>query len=224
MAIDRQLHAPGGVRTGLRGLASGGTEGNERLTASTGAVLIVLLAVLGLTIIAMSRLLWVHLFVGMLLIGPVALKLSSTGYRFVRYYTSNPAYRGNGPPPAPLRLLAPIVVLSTLVVFASGVALLFAGPSSRGTLMPIHKVSFFIWLGFMAIHVLAHLPSIPRALGGDFQRSRLQRDPVDGSGYDVPGRNARALSLLAALGAGVLIAVLVIPQFAPWLNAQGLHH
>jgi hypothetical protein len=224
VAIDRQLHASRGVRTGLRGLATGGTEGNERLTASTGAVLIVLLAVLGLTIIAMSRLLWVHLFVGMLLIGPVALKLSSTGYRFVRYYTSNPAYKSKGPPPAPLRLMAPVVVLSTLVVFASGVALLFVGPSSRGTLQPIHKVSFFVWLAFMAIHVLAHLPSIPRALGADFRRSQLQRDPVGGSGYDVPGRNGRAFSLLAALSAGVLIAVLVIPQFAPWLNAQGLHH
>jgi hypothetical protein len=212
------------VRIGLRGLAAGGTGGNERLTSLTGAVLIVLLAVLGLTIIALSRLLWLHLFLGMLLIGPVALKLSSTGYRFVRYYTSNPAYRGKGPPPTPLRLLAPIVVLTTLVVFVSGVALLLVGPSSRVTLLPIHKVSFFIWLAFMAIHVLAHLPSIPRALGSDFGRSRLQHDPVGDSGYDVPGRNGRALSLLAALSAGVLIAVLVIPQFAPWLNAQGLHH
>ena len=59
----------------------------------TGAVLIVLLAVIGLTIIALRPLLSVHLFVGMLLIGPVALKLCSTGYRFVRYYTANTGAR-----------------------------------------------------------------------------------------------------------------------------------
>ena len=41
------------------------------------------------------------MFLGVLLIGPVALKLASTGYRFVRYYTSEPRYRRKGPPPRP---------------------------------------------------------------------------------------------------------------------------
>jgi hypothetical protein len=48
-------------------------------------------------------------------------------------------------PAAPLRAIAPIVVVSTIVVLASGVALLFAGPESRDTLLPIHKVSFIVW-------------------------------------------------------------------------------
>ena len=100
----------------------------------------------------------------MLLIGPLALKLASTGYRFVRYYTANPRYLRKGPPPLPLRLIAPVVVLSTLVVFASGVALLFAGPGSRDTLLPIHKVSFFVWVAFTALHVLAHLPTVAHSL------------------------------------------------------------
>jgi hypothetical protein len=38
------------------------------------------------TIVGIGQLLNVHLFLGMLLIGPVALKMGSTGYRFVRYY------------------------------------------------------------------------------------------------------------------------------------------
>src|SRR5581483_1620348 len=94
-------------RSGASELWAGGTAGNELLTVATGAVLIVLLAVLGVTILALGRLLWVHLFVGMLLIGPLALKLSSTGYRFARYYTRNPRYRRAGPPDTPLRLIAP---------------------------------------------------------------------------------------------------------------------
>jgi hypothetical protein len=180
-------------------------------------MLIVLLAVIGVTIVSLTRLLWVHLFVGMLLIGPLALKLASTGYRFARYYTANRSYREKGPPPAPLRVIAPIVVLTTLVVFASGVALLFIGPSSRGTLLPIHKVSFIVWIAFMAIHVLAHLPTVVRSLRADYAAPRAIGDHV-------PGQNGRALSLLSALTAGVVIAILVIPQFAPWIYSQHFHH
>jgi hypothetical protein len=221
MAIDRHAgestpaRAPAQARA--RGLRGGGTTGNERLTAATGAVLIVLLAVIGVTIISLSRLLWVHLFVGMLLLGPLALKLGSTGYRFVRYYTANHSYREKGPPAAPLRLIAPLVVASTLTVFASGVALLFVGPSSRGTLLPIHKVSFFVWVAFMAIHVLAHLPTVARALHADYAGPAL-------GGRQAPGRNGRALSLIGALVGGVVIAILVIPQFAPWISSQQFHH
>src|ERR1700685_2891935 len=124
MTSTRQSSLAPSSHPALKDLSAGGTAGNERLTAVTGAVLIVLLAVIGVTIISLSQLLWVHLFVGVLLIGPLMLKLASTGYRFVRYYTRDAAYRHVGPPALPLRLIAPIVVLSTVVVFASGVALL----------------------------------------------------------------------------------------------------
>jgi hypothetical protein len=201
----------------MHGLRGGGTTGNERLTAATGAVLIVLLAVIGLTIISLTRLLWIHLFVGMLLIGPLVLKLSSTGYRFARYYTANQRYRRKGPPPMPLRVIAPIVVASTLVVFASGVALLFIGPSSRDTLLPIHKISFFAWVAVMAVHVLAHLPAMARALQSDYSGPAL-------GAHRTPGRDGRALALLGALVAGVVLAILVIPQFDPWLASHHLHH
>jgi hypothetical protein len=196
-------------------LTGGGTTGNERLTAATGATLIVLLAVLGVTILRIHSLLSPHLFVGMLLIPPVLLKMSSTGYRFVRYYTANPAYRRKGPPETALRVLAPLVVLSTIVVFASGVALLFAGPSSRGTLLPIHKVSFIAWVAFMAIHVLGHLPKIRPLLRADYGRSTALSS-------DVTGRAGRALALSGALVAGVVLAVLVIPDFGPWLHSSSL--
>lgn len=196
-----------------RRLTAGGTTGNERLTAATGATLIVLLAVIGLTIVRIHGLLWVHLFVGMLLIPPVLLKLGSTGYRFARYYTSDPVYRRKGPPATPLRLLAPLVVISTVVVIGSGVALLFAGPSARGTLFPIHKFSFFAWIAFTALHVLGHLPGLPATLRADYStRAGLP-------GYE-PGRDGRVLSLIGALVAGVVLAVLVIPEFGPWLHAN----
>jgi hypothetical protein len=83
----------------------GGTEGNEILTSATAVVLTGLLAAEGLTIVRMGGLVTAHMFIGLVLIPPVLLKLASTGYRFVRYYTGSRAYRAAGPPPLPLRLL-----------------------------------------------------------------------------------------------------------------------
>jgi hypothetical protein len=106
-------HDKGGRRFALRG---GGTDGNEQLTAITSVMLLVLLAVIGVTIPLIGQLMSVHLFVGLLLIGPVALKMASTGYRFMRYYTHHEAYRRKGPPELIMRLIAPVVVVSTVVV------------------------------------------------------------------------------------------------------------
>jgi hypothetical protein len=203
-------------------LTGGGTTGNERLTTVVGATLIVLLAVLGLTILRIGQLLSVHLFVGMLLIPPVLLKLSSTGYRFVLYYTGNSRYREKGPPELALRVIAPMVVLSTLVVFVSGVVLLFAGPSAHATWFPIHKDSFFVWVAFMAVHVIGHLPSMPDVLRADY--SRLADYDYEEMGGDVTGRAGRVLALGGALVAGVVLAILAIPEFGPWLHGIGLFH
>ncbi len=221
MAIDR--HTPGThmstrpQRAHARHLTGGGTTGNEQLTAATGAALIVLLAVIGVTLLRLRPLLSVHLFVGMLLIPPILLKLASTGYRFIRYYTHNQDYLRKGPPPTLLRMIAPVVVLSTAVVFASGVALLFVGPSSRDTLLPIHKVSFIIWGVFFALHVLGHLLELPSALRADYA-------PAARLTGDVTGRAGRMLALAGALVAGVALAILVIPEFGPWIHNSNLFH
>ncbi len=212
----------GSARTGAERLIGGGTSGNERLTSVVGAALIVLLAVIGVTILRIGQLMSVHLFVGMLLIPPVLIKLASTGYRFARYYTGNLRYRAKGPPRWPLRLLAPMVVLSTLVVVVSGVVLLFAGPSARSTWFPIHKDGFFVWVAFMAIHVIGHLPSMPKALRADY--GRLANYDYEDLGGDITGRAGRVLALGGALAAGVVLAILVIPEFGPWLHGSGLFH
>jgi hypothetical protein len=218
MVVQQQVPVSPAISPRAERLTGGGTGGNERLTAAIGAVLIGLLAVIGLTIISIRPLIWVHLFVGMLLIGPVVLKIGTTGYRFARYYARDPSYRRKGAPPPMQRLvIAPVIVASTVVVFATGVALLLVGPSSRGTLLPIHKVSFFVWVGFMALHVLAHLPALPRALRSDYGPSGPLRD-------EIGGRSGRVLSLAGALTAGAVLAILLIPQFAPWLTDHGLHH
>jgi hypothetical protein len=106
-----------------------GVKANARLTASNAAVLLVLLAAEGVTILRVRQLVSPHVFIGMLLIPPVLVKIGSTGYRFARYCRGVPAYRRKGPPPVLLRLLGPVVVILTVLLLASGVALLLASPA-----------------------------------------------------------------------------------------------
>jgi hypothetical protein len=84
------------LRTLFGRLLVGGTDGNRRLTATTALVLLVLLAAEGATLLALRPLLSLHVFLGMLLIPPVALKLASIGYRFGRYYGVMPPTGSKG--------------------------------------------------------------------------------------------------------------------------------
>lgn len=195
----------------------GGTAGNERLTAATGIVLILLLAVIGVTLLRLRSLISVHLFVGLLLIPPIALKMASTGYRFMRYYTSKPAYRERGAPPLLLRVSAPVVVASTLAVLATGVALLFVGPESAEILRQLHKLSFIVWVAFTALHVLGHLPELQKTFltqrGGRVEYNQL-----------AAGRTGRAISIAGALVVGVVLAILLLPHYGAWSQFETFHH
>jgi len=132
---------------------TGGAEGNERLTAMTGSVLLVLLAVEGLTILRLHALLTIHFFVGMLLLGPVLLKICSTSYRFVRYYTGAAPYVRKGPPAMVLRIVGPVIITTSAGVLGSGVALALEGPR-HWLWMLAHEAFFIIWFGATTIHVL----------------------------------------------------------------------
>src|SRR5450755_3907765 len=134
-----------------------GVEGNARLTSSAAVLLLILLAAEGLTLPAIHALLRPHVYIGFALIPPVALKVGSTLYRFTRYYTRAPAYRQKGPPPTLLRMLGPVVVLSTVLLLASGVALLFFTGTGQQQILTLHKASFILWFGAMTVHVVAHI-------------------------------------------------------------------
>jgi hypothetical protein len=209
----RQGSSRGGGSTG--GIdRTGGTEGNERLTAMTGAVLLVLLAAEGVTILSVHRLLTLHFFIGMLVTGPVLLKISSTGYRFARYYTGSIPYVRKGPPAPLLRLLGPVVVLTSCGVIGSGIMLAFAG-HRPGPWLFLHKALFVLWFGAMTIHVLAYAPRLARLVtaGG---RGRTAAGGPGGGGARVQGSLARWLLLAAALGVGLILAVLTIHLAGSW--------
>jgi len=193
-----------------RPVGDAGVEGNEKLTAMTGALLLVGFAVEGFTILSLQRLLFLHFLVGLLLIGPVLLKIGSTMHRFVRYYTGSLPYVRKGPPSPVLRLLGPLVILTSVAVLGTGVALSVAGRS--GTWLFLHKASFVLWFGVMTVHVLNYAPRLPRMLTGR----------AVGHGAGEPGRLGvsggvtRWVALAASLAVGVGVAAFTMHLSAYW--------
>ncbi|HTX11444.1 MAG TPA: hypothetical protein VME22_22675 [Solirubrobacteraceae bacterium] len=203
--------------TSISRIRGGGTDGNEHLTTLTGMILLVQLAVIGVTIVDLHQLVWLHLFVGMLLLGPVLLKMSSVGYRFVRYYTGNPTYRRKGPPALILRLLGPMVLLSTLGVLATGGILLIVGPGHSYPWLLLHKATFIIWVGCMTLHVVGHLPGVAKTLG-------VVRDDAESRPAAAPGTMGRWIALTSAVVGGLILALLLIPEFSAWTATGVVHH
>ena len=147
----------------LRGRSPRGVAANEQLTAIVATVLLVLLAVEGATLLDMRRYLSVHAFVGVLLIPVLGLKVASTSWRMLRYYLGSEDYVSRGPPHVVLRMLvAPVVVVSTVFLFGTGVALL-AIDETRGQVVTLHQASFIVWVGAVSIHVLTRLSHLPAA-------------------------------------------------------------
>jgi hypothetical protein len=197
-------------RAGTADGRHGGSDGNERLTGSTGGLLVVLLAVEGLTVLSLRSLLSLHVFVGVLLIPPVVLKIASTGYRFTRYYTGAAAYVRKGPPALLLRALGPAIVVSSVVLLATGVALLVMGPGG-GPVRGIHKLSFIVLFAAMGVHVLAHARKVPALLTADWRRrTRLA------------GATGRRGLLVATLAVGLAFGCVAIAYDGAWVHRQ--HH
>jgi hypothetical protein len=189
----------------------GGPAGNERLTGSTGALLLVLLAVEGLTVLSLRSLLSLHIFIGVLLIPPVLLKVASTGFRFVRYYTGDGPYVRKGPPALLMRALGPVIVVSSVVLLATGIALLVIGPGD-GPIRGIHKLSFIVLFAALGLHVLAYLRKLPALVTADWRRrTRLV------------GASARRGLLLVTLVAGLAFGGVAIAFDGPWVHRDHGH-
>jgi hypothetical protein len=194
----------------LRKLFVGGSDGNARLTAATGVVLLVLLAAEGLTLVfGVGSLLLPHIFFGLLLIPPILLKVGSTSWRMVAYYRRAEEYVRRGPPNIVLRILiAPVLVAATVVLFVTGIAAAIVGHG--GLLLGLHKVSFVVWGIAFGIHVLAHLTELPRLVGIDWWRADR-----------LGGRRLRQYAVAFALVAGLVVAIAAFPLTHHWRAGFG---
>jgi len=186
-----------------------GVEGNARLTATAAALLLVLLAAEGATLLSIHGLLKAHVFIGFALIPPTALKIGTTGYRFARYYTRSGTYRRKGPPPLILRVLGPVVVLTTVSLLASGVALGTTSRSTRDAMLFLHKASFVIWFAAMTVHVLGHLFEVVKLGSRDWRPTPSASDVVAGAGV-------RRWGMAAVIVIACFVGVYGLSSLGPW--------
>lgn len=197
-----------------KGSHKGKTHANAKLTALTGLLIFFLLAIEGVTIPFIGQLFTIHTFIGWVLLPPILLKMASTSYRFVMYYIGNPRYSKAGPPKPLLRVLAPLIVVSTTLLMWSGIEMVLTGPNSPNVRLwsGIHKASFVFWFGLMTIHVLAYFMK-----AGSLALPELNRKPGAHS-VRISGRTARIVLVTGSLIIGVLLGLFEWHLAAPWVT------
>jgi hypothetical protein len=179
---------------------------NERLTATTGLALIVLsLAEIATLLLGLHQWLSWHVGIGLALLPPIALKLGTTGWRFMRYYTRNPEYRAKGAPQIVMRLLAPLLVFFTVVLFGSGIAIGFTHGTALHVARRLHGPAAVGWMIALGLHTLVYLG---RALRETTMRT---------------GAKLRAGIVGLTLVAAIVVGVATIPAQHHWLHLHSGH-
>lgn len=202
---------------------TGGPAGNARLTAWTGLILLALALAELVTLIDVQGLISWHVVIGTLLIPPALLKTGSTGWRIVNYYRRDPDYVRAGPPPLLLRVLGPGVVVSTLGLLGSGLALILVGPDSARTpwfsvlgqsvdWLRLHQGMFLIWGVLTGLHVL-----------GRFVPALLITFPPARFAPKVAGGRQRLVALALTAVVAIVSAGLVLSATGSWHDDRHRH-
>jgi hypothetical protein len=184
-----------------------GVEGNARLTAMLGMVLLVALVIVGVTLIDVQAMFTLHVFFGLFVMPVVCLKLATTGYRFLHYYRGTAVYRSKGPPHIILRIAAPLLIVATTTLLASGAISLAVGPRHADTWLTIHQGSFIAWVALTTVHVLGHALETWR-----LTRADVRADPP------VPRRSTRFALVAGSLVVGLALGVASLGWTSSWEN------
>jgi hypothetical protein len=184
-----------------------GVASNLRVTALVGLAMVVPMLVVTLSGLVFDQLWRVHYFAGFLLVPPLLLKLATTGYRMAAYYRGDRRYRRAGPPAPLLRMLAPALVVSTVVLFLSGIVMWLA----HSRLQPwstLHTDSAVVFCITASIHLLAYLRRASAEAGAELRR-----------------RTRSSARLRGALGATLVVGVvLALVTIAPSQLPARAHH
>jgi len=204
---------------------SGGPAGNARLTAWAGLLLLLVICAELVTLLDVTGLIRWHVGVGIVLTALALLKTASTGWRILRYYTGSDTYGSAGAPPLLLRLLGPLVILTTMSVLGTGFALIAIGEQAshhpmfdllgqRVSPLSLHQLSFIVFAVVAGLHLLARFAPAVLLAGGRPHRGQPRSV--------VPGRPARAFVVTAAVLASAIAVVLVVPSMTGWHHDH--HH
>jgi hypothetical protein len=113
-----------------------------------------------------------------------------------------------------LRALAPLLVASTAMIFATGVWLRALGHHSDRVLM-LHKVAFIVWSGVFGVHFVAYLPRAARSLRGAWATSPSRQPHTSGRGIAV-------LLVATSLCAGLVLALVLLGHIGAWHRDYGV--
>jgi len=178
-----------------------GPDRNERLTSAVGLTLLALAAVELLTLVlGLQHFLSWHVFVGFVLLPPIGLKLVSVGWRFLQYYTGDEEYRLKGPPHIVMRVLAPLLIAFTVLLFGSGVAIGLVHGHALQLARRVHGPAALGWTILLGLHVLVYLQ---RAVRGALVR--------------------RGALVAATLAAGFALGIATLPVDHDWLRLPPKH-
>lgn len=111
-----------------------------------------------------------------------------------------------GPPLLLPRLLAPVLVVSTVGVLATGVWLLLLGHRSDQVLQ-LHQIASIVFGAVFGIHFLAYAPRMVRSLRADWGPIRRQA---------IPGTGLRGMLVAASLGAGLALSLTLLSAIEGW--------
>jgi hypothetical protein len=184
-------------------------EANARLTGAAGIVILILLtAELVSVVLGAASVLSLHVAIGLILVPPVLVKLASTTWRMVNYYLGAAAYVHRGPPPAPARVLGPILSLAIVLVLISGIVLLLGPSSLHRTALQVHKVAFYLALLLIVAHLAMHLTKAIRLTARDWLNRR---------GATLLTR-ARWTAIIGSVLIGALLALTLAGHAEPYLH------
>jgi hypothetical protein len=154
----------------------------------------------------------VHFYAGLASIPFLLAKYGSTGLRFAGYYLRVRRYHAAGPPSLLPRILSPLLALDFLVLYGSGLYMLFHYYYTVTNIPPfdLKPVQTHLWAAIIAVPLLAaHLGShLLETLHGLARERRELRARERGS----PGATRRVLTRRALMatvltgGAGLVIA------------------
>lgn len=206
---------------------TGGPAGNATLTSWTGLLLLALILAELITLLDVTGLIRWHVGVGILLTALVGVKIATVCWRILRYYTRSEPYRRAGPPPLVLRILGPLVIVSTLGVLGTGITLIVIGSAAakRGLITvfgqsinaeDFHQFFFVVFAVAVGLHLLARfVPALRRT-------ARVRE--TDGEKAPVAGRYARITVLSAAILAAVIALILILPSVSGWQDDDHSDH
>lgn len=175
-------------------------DGNTRMTGmSASLVLPLFLFEVATVVLGVKSVITLHVAVGLLLLGPVLLKLASVTYRMASYYRRVSEYRKRGKPAVALRLLGGALAVLVVLLLASGLVLIVGANAAHGAARAIHVVSAYLGVLLLIGHVAIHLRTAARVTLADVRRGAAA----------VPGARSRWLAILASLAIGGTLALLL---------------